>query len=523
MTGARIWAGRLSPLFGWLSRKVHGMAGSVFARKPLDMLLDEVRGKDRLKRVLGPLALTSMGIGAVIGAGIFVSTGQAARQTAGPSLMLSYAVSGTVCVFAALCYAEFASMVPVAGSAYTYAYATLGELFAWIIGWDLLLEYAVGSAVVANSWSSYFQEVLATLGLPALPGTLNGPVVRYNANLGQLEPTGTYINLPAVLIVVAIALLLVKGIQESARFNAAMVAVKLSCVLFVLVVGAYFVNPANWKPFAPHGYGGLNFLGYTLGKSDAGGQPLGMLAGAAIAFFSYIGFDAVSTQAEEAKNPGRDVPIGIMASLLICTALYIAVIAVLTGMVPYHQIDLGAPVSKAFEQVGLGWARFLIAAGGLTGITSVLVVLLLSQPRILLAMARDGLISQRYFGAVHSRFQTPHRSTILTGAFVAVMAAFLPMPVLLNLANIGTLFAFVIVCAGVMVMRKTNPGAARPFRVPFVPYTPVVGILACLLLMFSLPAVNWLRLIAWLVIGLAIYFAYGRYNSVLARRPDTRG
>jgi basic amino acid/polyamine antiporter, APA family len=492
------------------------MPNQLFARKPLGILLEELAGKDRLKRVLGPAGLTSMGIGAVIGAGIFVSTGQAARLTAGPSLMMSYAVSGIVCIFAALCYAEFASMVPVAGSAYTYAYATLGELFAWIIGWDLLLEYAVGAAVVANSWSAYFQEVMATIGLPPLPKLLSGPIIAPNAVLGRLELTGAYFNLPAVLAVIAVTALLVKGIQESARFAVAMVAVKLSCVLFVLIVGGYYVKPANWKPFAPYGYGGLNFLGYTLGKTDAAGQPLGMLAGAAIAFFSYIGFDAVSTQAEEARNPSRDVPIGILASLLICTMLYVAVIAVLTGMVPYDKIDLGAPVSKAFEQVGLGWARFLIAAGGLTGITSVLLVMLLSMPRVLLAMARDGLISPGFFGAVHPRFKTPYKSTILTGAFVALMAAFLPMPVLLNLANIGTLLAFAIVCAAVLVMRRTNPDAKRPFRVPFVPVTPILGILLCLLLMFSLPAANWLRLFAWLGIGLAVYFAYGRRHSVLA-------
>jgi APA family basic amino acid/polyamine antiporter len=412
-------------------------------------------------------------------------------------------------------------MVPVAGSAYTYAYATLGELFAWIIGWDLLLEYAVGAAVVANSWSSYFQEVMATVGIPPLPEAIRGPIVRYNADIGWLEMTGAYVNLPAVLIVAAVTAILVKGIRESAGFNAAMVGVKLSCVLFVLVVGGYYINPANWKPFAPYGYGGLNFLGYTLGKTDAGGQPLGMLAGAAIAFFSYIGFDAVSTQAEEARNPSRDVPIGILASLLICTALYVAVIAVLTGMVPYNQIDLGAPVSRAFEQVGLDWARFLIAAGGATGITSVLLVLLLSLPRVLLAMARDGLIPQGFFGAVHPTFKTPYKSTILTGTFVALMAATLPMPVLLNLANIGTLFAFAIVCAAVLVMRKTDPQAARPFRVPLVPATPILGILCCLLLMFSLPAANWLRLLAWLAVGLVIYFLYGRRHSVLvAGRPD---
>jgi APA family basic amino acid/polyamine antiporter len=493
------------------------LANQLFARKPLKMLLAELEGKDRLKRVLGPVALTSMGIGAIIGAGIFVSTGQAAHQTAGPSLMISYVVSGTVCIFAALCYAEFASMVPMAGSAYTYAYATLGELFAWIIGWDLLLEYAVGAAVVANSWSSNFEEVMATLGIPPLPDVISGPALRYNVQIGQLERTGALINLPAVLIVIVVTAILVKGIRESAGFNAAMVSVKLSCVLFVLIIGGYYVNPAHWQPFAPYGYGGLNFAGYTLGKTDAGGQPLGMLAGAAIAFFSYIGFDAVSTQAEEAERPSRDVPFGILASLLICTALYVAVIAVLTGMVPYDKIDVAAPISKAFEQVGLGWARFLIAAGGVTGITSVLLVLLLSMPRVLLAMARDGLLPQGFFGAVHHTFKTPYKATILTGAFVTLMAAFLPMPVLLNLANIGTLFAFAIVCAAVLVMRRTDPDASRPFRVPFVPITPILGILSCLLLMFSLPGANWLRLLGWLGLGLIIYFVYGRRYSVMAR------
>ncbi len=493
------------------------MANQLFACKPLAMLLEELHGKDRLKRILGPVTLTSLGVGAIIGSGIFVSTGKAAHSTAGPALMLSYVVSGTVCIFAALCYAEFASMVPVAGSAYTYAYATLGELFAWIIGWDLVLEYAVGSAVVANGWSSYFKDAMVSLGLPQLPAHLSGPIVLYNEKLGQLRWSGDWINLPALLIVAVITAILVKGISESARFNAAMVGVKLACVLFVLVVGGYYVNPANWTPFFPKGAGGLQFFGYSLGNTDAGGKPVGMLAGAAIAFFSYIGFDSVSTHAEEAKRPNRDVPIGIIASLAICTILYIAVVAVLTGMVPYDQIDVNAPISKAFESVGLGWARFLIAAGGVTGITSVLLVMLLSLPRVLLAMARDGLVSPNFFGAVHEKFKTPYKSTILTGMFVGLMAAFLPIDVLLELTNIGTLLAFVIVCAAVLVMRRTNPNAERPFRVPFVPVTPILGILSCLLLMFSLPSHNWVRLFVWLAIGLVIYFAYGRRHSVMAK------
>jgi APA family basic amino acid/polyamine antiporter len=489
---------------------------SIFARKPLGMLLEELKGEHRLRRVLGPITLTSLGVGAIIGAGIFVTTGKAAHNTAGPALMLSYVVSGTVCIFAALCYAEFASMVPVAGSAYTYAYATLGELFAWIIGWDLVLEYAVGSATVANGWSSYFQEVLDLFNI-TIPRALSGPIIAYNAQAGVIEWTGAYINLPAFLVVLICTTILVIGIRESAGFNAAMVGVKVSCVLFVIVVGAFYINPDNWKPFAPYGLKGLNFFGYTIGQQDAGGQPLGMLAGAAIAFFSYIGFDSVSTHAEEAKRPNRDVPIGIVTSLFVCTALYVLVVGVLTGMVPHNQIDVNAPVSRAFEQVGLDWARYLIAAGGVTGITSVLLVMMLSLPRVLLAMARDGLLPPSFFGAVHERFRTPWKSTILTGCVVALLAAFLPIDVLLNLVNIGTLLAFVIVCAAVLVMRRTHPEAERPFRVPLVPLTPILGILSCLLLMFSLPWENWLRLLVWLAIGAAIYFVYSRHHSVMAK------
>ncbi|HKY31754.1 MAG TPA: amino acid permease [Candidatus Polarisedimenticolia bacterium] len=494
------------------------MAHRFFARKPLDVLLQELKGEHRLRRVLGPMQLTSLGVGAIIGAGIFVSTGAVARNTAGPSLMLSYVVAGLVCALAGLCYAEFASMVPVAGSAYTYAYATLGETFAWIIGWDLVLEYAVGSATVANGWSSYFQSVLGVMGLE-LPHALSGPVVRYDHELGRMAATGSLVNLPAVVIVALVTVVLVVGIRESARFNAAMVILKLAAVLFVIGVGAYFVDPANWRPFAPYGLTGLSFFGTTVsGQVDAGGQPLGMLAGAAIAFFAYIGFDSVSTHAEEARRPNRDVPIGILASLLICTVLYIAVVAVLTGMVPYHQIAVGDPVADAFGKVGLPWAKALIAAAGVAGITSVLLVMMLSQPRVLLAMARDGLLPRGFFGAVHDRFRTPYKSTILTGVAVAFLAAFLPIDVLLNLVNMGTLMAFAIVCGAVLIMRRTHPEADRPFRVPLVPLLPILGILSCLMLMFSLPPVNWLRLMVWLGIGLILYMFYGRHHSIMAIR-----
>ncbi len=481
------------------------------------MLLEELKGEDRLRRVLGPVSLTSLGVGAIIGAGIFVATGAAAHNVAGPALMLSYVVAGVTCIFAALCYAEFASMVPVAGSAYTYAYATLGELFAWIIGWDLVLEYAVGSATVANGWSGYFQSVIAKMGL-VLPATLSGPPIIYDAATGAFVATGGLINLPAVIIVAIVTMVLVKGIQESASFNATMVFLKVAAVLFVILVGSFYINPENWVPFAPYGMTGLSFFGYTVsGQTDAGGQPLGMLAGAAIIFFAYIGFDSVSTHAEEAKRPQRDVPIGIIASLIICTVLYIAVVAVLTGMVKYTEISVNAGVSDAFKHAGLPWAEVIIASAGVAGITSVLLVMMLSAPRVFLAMARDGMVPASFFGAVHPRFRTPYKSTILVGIFVAVLAGLLPIDALLHLTNIGTLLAFVIVCAAVLIMRKKHPEAERPFRAPFFPFVPIMGILCCLLLMFSLPTANWWRLLVWLGIGFIIYFTYSRKHSVMAR------
>ena len=498
------------------------MPSQLFATKPLSLLLDEMKGEQRLRRVLGPVQLSALGVGAIIGAGIFVATGSAAHNVAGPALMVSYVVAGLTCVFAALCYAEFASMVPVAGSAYTYAYATLGELFAWIMGWDLVLEYAVGSATVANGWSGYFQSVLAKFGLH-LPAALSGPPIVYDTAAGHFIQTAGFVNLPAVLVVAVVTAVLVKGIQESAKFNSAMVVLKLAAVLFVIMVGAFYVNPDNWHPFAPFGMSGLSIFGTpVMGQTDAGGQPVGMLAGAAIIFFAYIGFDSVSTHAEEAKNPKRDVPIGIIASLLICTVLYIAVVAVLTGMVPYTKISVDAGVSDAFKQVGLPWAEFIIAAAGVAGITSVLLVLMLSGPRVFLAMARDGMVPRKFFGDVHPVFRTPHRSTILIGVCVAVLAGFLPIDALLHLTNIGTLFAFLVVCVAVLIMRRTNPDAERPFRVPFFPVVPILGILSCLLLMLSLPAENWYRLFGWLALGLVIYFGYGYKHSELRRRAGTR-
>jgi basic amino acid/polyamine antiporter, APA family len=493
------------------------MGSPLFAKKPLAMLLEEMKGENRLRRILGPVTLSSLGVGAIIGTGIFVLTGIAAHDKAGPALTLSFVVAGVACVFAALCYAEFASMVPVAGSAYTYAYATLGELFAWIIGWDLVLEYAVGSATVAHGWSHYFQDFIGIFGW-SLPKALTIAPFDFDTGMGHFVSTGSFVDLPAIVITAIVTWILVKGIRESATFNATMVGIKLVIVLMVIGVGAFYVNPENWKPFAPFGYGGISFFGKTLfGMTGDNGTALGMLAGAATIFFAYIGFDSVSTHAEEAKNPSRDVPIGIISSLIICTVLYIAVSAIITGMVPYNQIDINAPVSNAFAKVGLGWAQFIISLGAIAGITSVLLVMMLSQPRVLLAMARDGLVPPKFFGAIHDKFRTPWKSTMLTGLFVATMAALLPLRVLAELVNIGTLLAFVIVCAAVLIMRYTNPEAKRPFRAPFVPLVPILGILSCSMLMFSLPVENWWRLIIWLIIGFSIYFLYGRRHSVLAK------
>ncbi len=493
------------------------MGNPLFAKKPLSLLLEEMRGENRLRRVLGPVTLTSLGVGAIIGTGIFVLTGVAAHDKAGPGLILSFVVAGIACIFAALCYAEFASMAPVAGSAYTYAYATLGELFAWIIGWDLVLEYAVGSSTVAHGWSAHFQDLLSSFGIK-IPYAFGNAPFDFDPGTGRFFATGAYFDVAAIVITAIITFILVKGIRESAGINAGMVIVKLAIVLFVIAVGAFYVDPQNWVPFAPYGYTGVSFFGHTLfGQTGTGGAPLGILAGAAIIFFAYIGFDSVSTHAEEAKRPHRDVPIGIIASLIICTILYIAVSAILTGMIPYDKININAPVADAFAQKGLPWSQRLIDVGAITGITSVLLVMMLSQPRVMLAMARDGLVPPSFFGAIHPKFRTPWKSTMLTGLFVASMAAFLPLRILAELTNIGTLLAFVIVCAAVLIMRRTHPHAERPFRAPFVPFVPIMGILSCLLLMFSLPVENWWRLIIWLGIGFLIYFGYGRHHSVLAK------
>ena len=457
----------------------------------------EDRGKS-LRRSLTALDLTLLGIGAIIGTGIFVLTGIAAANQAGPAIVVSYMVAGLACAFAALCYAEFASMLPVAGSAYTYAYATLGEVFAWMIGWDLILEYAVGSMTVAIGWSGYFQRILAGFGI-ALPAWMTA---------APAAAPGSLINLPAMIIVLLIMVLLVIGIRESARFNAAMVGIKIVAVLFFLVAGVWYVEPANWTPFMPYAWSGV-------------------MTGAAVVFFAYIGFDAVSTTAEEAKNPTRDLPIGIIASLIICTVLYVAVSAVLTGIVPVVEYRenaqfLNAPVAYALSVINLNWAAGLVSAGAVAGITSVLLVMLMSQPRIFFAMSRDGLLPKGV-SKVHPRFQTPYITTIITCVVVAIVAGLVPIQVVGEMTSIGTLFAFVVVCLAVMVLRVTRPDAHRPFRAPGGNVIPVLGVLSCLYLMVSLSVMTWVRLLVWLDIGMLIYWFYGRTHSPLADPREAAG
>jgi len=460
----------------------------IFAVKSIKVLEEEMASENRLRRVLGPVSLTALGVGAIIGAGIFVLTGLAAHDYAGPGLMLSFVIAGLGCTFAALCYAEFASMIPVAGSAYTYAYATMGEMMAWIIGWDLVLEYGMASSTVAYGWSKYFLHFIEIFGLHIPTFLTSDP----------FSTPGAWFNLPAAAIVGLVTVILVVGIRESASFNAAMVVLKLAVVLFVIFAGIPYVDTSNWSPFMPFGF-------------------TGVASGAAYVFFAYIGFDSVSTHAEEARNPQRDVPIGIITSLLLCTLLYIAVSAVLTGMVPYAEINIDAPIAAAFTRYGLKGAVLFISFGAVAGITSVLLVLMLSQPRVFFAMARDGLLPNEFFGTVHPRFRTPHKATILTGFCVALVAALFPIHALAEMVNIGTLFAFVVVCGAVWIMRYTNPDQHRPFRCPLVPLVPFLGILFNLGLMLSLGWHNWLRLGVWLGIGLAIYFGYSRHHSKLLK------
>jgi APA family basic amino acid/polyamine antiporter len=513
----------------------------LFAKKSLETLLKEMHGENRLRRILGPVQLSALGIGAIIGAGIFVMTGRAAAQDAGPAIMISYCVAGLGCAFAAFCYAEFASMAPVAGSAYTYAYATLGELLAWIIGWDLILEYAMSCACVASSWSKYFNQFLKDVFNTQVPKQLLTDPFTLDKMSHQAYG---WFNLPAVAIMLLVTAILVVGIRESATTNAILVIVKLGVVLFVIVVGYNYIDQANWFTIPVEkrlesadkednwgliGKMGINqWLSPIDDKSRSPFMPFGfsgIMVGAAIVFFAFIGFDSISAHSEEAKKPQRDVPIGILASLLICTILYLMVSAVITGMEPYHKIDPDAAIASAFSNRAdadnnrfLKWSAAIISTGALAGMTSVLLITFLSQARIFLAMARDGLLPPAIFAAIHPRFRTPHISTMLTGAVIVLAAAFTPIVDLENMVNIGTLLAFVIVCGAVLVLRIKRPDAHRPFRCPALFVVAPLGILVNVFMMLFLPPETWIRLVGWLLIGLVVYFLYGMSHSVLGKK-----
>jgi APA family basic amino acid/polyamine antiporter len=526
------------------------MASNLFRKKSPDLLIAEAAMPERqMKRALNALDLTCLGIGAIIGAGIFALAGTAAageaahvgesivktpvlnfiiawvyhtdlvfgRPAAGPAVALSFVVAAVACGFAALCYSELAAMIPVSGSAYTYSYATLGEIIAWIIGWDLILEYAVGNMAVAKGWSDYFVKLLYSLSHGAIkfplwlvtdPSTAatkvtqGGEVVQYYSQLALPHLFGYPIalDLPAVLIVAGVTVLLVYGIRESATTNTTIVLIKVAVVVFVIAFGAFMVHPENWRPFSPSGFGGV-------------------MSGAAIVFFAFIGFDAVSTTAEETRNPQRDLPIGMIASLVICTVLYVLMAAVLTGIKKYT-VYLGDSAAVATAFASKPWAQALVSAGALAGLSSVLLVFQLGQPRIFMAMGRDGLLPQ-YFSRLHKRYRTPHITTIWTGIVVGGVAMLIDIGSLADLTNIGTLFAFVLVCCGVIVLRWKDPTRPRPFRVPFVPIFPIVGVLFCFALMLSLPLETWGRFVIWLAVGLLIYFLYSVRHSKLRSGEDT--
>jgi len=471
----------------------------LFTRKSFDALQAEAE-RGLLRRSLGPWNLTALGIGCIIGTGIFVLTGTAASQNAGPALVLSMIISAVGCAFAGLCYAEFAAMVPVAGSAYTYAYATVGELFAWIIGWDLILEYALSVSTVAVGWSGYFVSLARDLGI-TIPAALAAPP---GAGPGVF-------NLPAAVIVVLVSALLVIGIKQSADTNTLLVGIKAAVLVVFVVAGASYINRDNLTPFIPANTGAFGQFGWS-----------GVLRGAGVMFFAYIGFDAVSTAAQEAKNPSRDMPIGILSSLAICTVIYIAVAIVLLGIVPYQQLNVADPLAVGIDATGLRWLSPVIKIAALFGLFSTMLVNLLAQTRIFYSMSRDGLLP-RVFATVHPKFRTPHVSTIMTGLIIAMLAGLTRIDVLSQLVSIGTLLAFVLVSIGIIILRKTLPDAPRPFRTPGVPYVPVVGALICLAQMVGLPVATWERLLIWLAIGLAVYLTYSRRRSFVGLRAAYAG
>lgn len=486
---------------------------NLFKVKSINDITDEYeKSTHKLKRVLTSTDLLFLGIGAIIGAGIFATTGTAAAGGsqhigAGPALIISFIITAITCAFTALCYAEFASLIPISGSAYTYSYATLGELVAWIIGWDLIIEYAVGNIAVAISWSGYLNQLLLGFGIK-LPLWLitdyrtaitTPEIVNSAPHLGSIP---IIVNLPAMLIVGAITCLLIVGVKESAKANNVMVITKLAVLVFFIIIGIFYVKPENWSPFAPNGWKGIQ-------------------TGAALIFFAYIGFDAISTAAEETRNPAKDLPIGMLGSLAICTVLYIAVTAILTGLVPYYKLNCAEPLALALNLIHLNWAAGIVSFGAIVATTAVLLVFQFGQPRIFFSMSRDGLLPS-VFAKVHPKFKTPYVTTILTGIFVAFFAGFAKIDEVVELCNIGTLFAFVLVCAGILILRYKDPHRERPFKTPWVPFIPVMGILSCLYLMLGLPWITWARFGIWLLIGIVIYFLYGYKNSKL-RNVKTGG
>ena len=479
---------------------------NLFRRKTIDACLQDIANPETsLKKALGPWHLIALGIGAIIGAGIFASIGTAAagdllRPGAGPAIILSFILTAIACGFAALCYAEFAAMVPISGSAYTYSYATLGELIAWIIGWDLIIEYAVGNVAVAISWSGYFTQLLSGLGIrfpvwlaTDLRRALASPEILAAApHIGNVP---IVCNLPAALIVLAITWILVIGIKESALFNSIMVLIKLITLGLFVAVGFFYVKPENWQPFMPNGWAGVQ-------------------AGAAVVFFAYIGFDAVSTVAEECRNPAKDMPRGIIGSLIISTIIYIIVAVVLTGILPFSQLNVSEPLALALQKIGAHQSAGFVSLGAIISMTAVLLVFQLGQPRIFFSMARDGLLPP-WCAKVHPKYRTPYVTTLITGFVVAFFSAFASIDEMVDLTNIGTLFAFVLVCVGILILRVREPNRLRPFKAPLFPWVPILGILSCFYLMMGLPQITWIRFGVWLAVGMIFYFAYGSRHSRL--------